>query len=357
MPSTTTDRSREERRDPTRIAVGSAMAGGSGIYRARNAERSGTSGLGEVAMRTYRNRRLSGADAKFSAKHLAVGGVIGTGIHLAVDGSQRKRRMERDKLRVKRDVISGSVRRTVPGGIGGGLDRESAKEALQEKYRSLPGLAGGMLGGMAAAKGAGLTGARIAGRKYLATGLAGGGGMIAGGITGDYAGKYARRKHAEMKKQRVIKLANPDMSAAEASDRAKQRARRKQQQALSLTSAGLGVTALAMKAPQITRMAMRSKAPKAVIDAERRMNEPSNLVGTGAIGVGSLGSLNFARINRADNDLETKYGVKKELDYVYDEVSKLGVPRIRPVRFAGVRSGGFYRRSNGVMGYRRGSLG
>lgn len=114
-------------------------------------------------------------------------------------------------------------------------------------------------------------------------------------------------------RDKVSKLA-PDDAAINTLARREQKAlinRKRKQSTYSLASAGLGATALGLKAPALAGVIVRRapKSPKAVhrfAGVAPRADKMATNVGIGSLGVGSVGSLNFARIQRSETKADQR---------------------------------------------------
>jgi hypothetical protein len=212
-----------------------------------------------------------------------------------------------------------------------------------------------------------MAGAKVASRWLKSRPLAAAVGGTAGTIAGTLASTPVNRRvvptvsggeyrytRSGVRRVPVAKMSSSDASIKELpkAEQTQLIARKRKQSKYSLTGAGLGATALALRGPQGARWALkRAKSPGLVrlrpSEAMVQRNvDRSNLVGVGSLGVGSVGSLNFARIQRAESKAEQR------------AVDKALLPR--PVRFGGVRRGGL-RMVRSTLGVRqvpvRGSLG
>lgn len=347
-----------ERRDPAKVVAGSALVGVGELARAAAGEHHGI----QSPMNYPWAVRSKGAGevGRHALKYAGTRALIGAGVPLAVSGLRRERRGKDDRLSLREDVLGEIGRRAVALDLIGRrtAEAESARKRRERRIRSgymLAGVLGGSFAGSTAARR--IASAR-AGRKFGdvvgMTGTLGAAGTIAGGSLGSAAGDYHNRRFGGGRSSgEVSKL----MSRAEEEARLRQRNRRKTQEKIGLTSATMGVGALALRAPQLVRIATNGKGPARFIALEHSLHQPSDLLGVGATGVGSFGALNSAHINRGENEIEEKYVVKKDLLVDRAAAVSKAMPRVRPRRFGGVRRGGMYRTAAGGMGYRRGSVG
>ena len=136
--------------------------------------------------------------------------------------------------------------------------------------------------------------------------LAGG---IGGGLTLGAAGKRAVNR-----KKPVQKFLSPSES-----DRLS--AHKKIGRGLALTSGTMGLTALGMRAPSGAKvLASRGvKVPGRLVRAEAAATRHSNTLGIGAIGVGSMGSFNYAaqqKLERKKDEMFAKAWMDRNIDRI-----------------------------------------
>jgi hypothetical protein len=86
--------------------------------------------------------------------------------------------------------------------------------------------------------------------------------------------------------------------------------RRRRQRKIALTSGTLGVSALALRGPDAVKFAVRHNPEKLkmITPAVKHSQHASNLLGTGSIGIGSMGAFNSAKMahleHEHDNELQ-----------------------------------------------------
>jgi hypothetical protein len=348
----------EERRNAgERLAVGASMIGAGHYARASSKQRNaiGTAG-GEL--RAIRAGGPKARHAKHAATWLGTRGLVAAGIPISAVGARNllAEKPKVSRVNIKDEVVRGTIDSTLPRRprvVSGDAKRSRGRAA---ELAAVTGA--GLLGGAAGTK---LAARRIA-HKPLAAAVGGAAGTIAGGLAAAPAarrlvplateGEYRHTKQG-VRRVPVAKLASGDAAIKELpKTEQKQLIRRKRKQsAYSLASAGLGATALGLRAPQLARAVTKHPRLVKVRPSEaavERGKEWSNNVGVGSIGVGSLGSLNFARIQRSEAKADQR------------AVAKGLLPVARPVKFGGVRRGGL-RQVRTTLGVKqvlvRGSLG
>lgn len=349
--------------DITRLGAGIGLVSAGNAARNAVAVRHGSKGFVQDAKDIKRNGFKS-KHAKVYGTKLATRGLITAGIPLGVTGATgilNEKKRSKKPIDLKSDVIGGVVNRSMIKAPN--MDRLSRADSERKRAKLVD---------LAAVTGAGSAGSaigsKLAGTKLKSRIAAGTFGGTIGAIGGAMAGYPIARKavpamtggeytHTKNGPRKVSKMRTQDAAINTLSNKEKGDLirRKKTQQQISLASAGLGLGAVGLRTPQMVGHARKirplknSKALKRIELAGNRLTPISDTVGTASIGLGSAGSLNFARIQRSEAKADDRAAnIKKAL------------PVIRPKKFGGVRAGSFKRiptRLGTKTVYQRGSLG
>jgi GNAT superfamily N-acetyltransferase len=311
MPELTEAQARRRRRNAgaNLVAGGTLVGGAAAISERVRSQTGGKSNLAAVKD-AAKARKVGPGHGKRAAVWLGTRGLVATGAPMAVLGaknllSEKPRNVR--AVNIKRDVIDQSVSRTTA------LPKPGPKVPLKARAAEIgtvtAGTAAGGLGGAA-------LGRRAPAKWRLAsvglgTALGSTGGALASAPLGRRAVRHSTGGEydysTERGTHRVRKLDSGD-AAINTLARHEQKTlinRKRKQSTYSLASAGLGATALGLKAPALAGVVVRRapKSPKALrrfAATAPRSDKLATNVGIGSLGVGSLGSLNFARIQRSE---------------------------------------------------------
>ena len=367
MPQLTPEETRARRKNAAeRLAVGSTLIGGAAVAQHEVKRRTGIKS--PVALvRDVHAQGMKPKHGKFAAGWLATRGVTAAGLPLAVSGATNmvaKRPKTDEGVSVRRDVLGSPVDRaksskpavTIP------TSRRSAKQQVMTGAPIAGGAALGGLGGRKLAS----TISRNKGSKARIAAMGVGAGL--GSAFGASAAVPVTRHAVEVGSSgvyryspkkgiyRPVSKTRSDDAAINTLAQNEQREllrRKKKQTKYSLTSAGLGATALALQTPRLAPLAMRSRhlknsgALKRVAAVAPKTTNASSTIGIGSLGVGSVGSLNYARINRSETKAEGRSSnamkqVKKAVEYkhtkrgdlqeigAYDDGKNIGYLEVRP---------------------------
>lgn len=370
-----------------RLAVGSTLVGGAAVAQHEIKRRTGIKSPLALA-RDIHHGGAKSKHGKYATGWLATRAVTAAGLPLAVSGASNlmARRPKTDEgVDIRRDLISGQIDRSKPH-ITIPTSRRSAKE---KAAAAVPIAGGAALGGLGGRKLASKI-SRNKGSKarIAAMGIGAGLGSAFGAsaavpvtrhavdVASSGAYRYSPKKgiyHHEVRKA----IATPTPVILPKKEQQAQQHRKHKAANLGMASAGIGVTALGLRAPAAVKWAAgRSKRIAAmkpvqrVASLEHKATPMSWNVGVLGTGVGSAAALNSARIQRAE--LRAEEGKVKKGDVLHlsgnrvrsEDVAKALVPRPmfrpRPIRFAGVKAGGI-RRVQTATGLKmipyRGSLG
>ena len=339
--------------------VGSAAATQDAIAR-----KTGLKSSYAVARDINAKRKVTGKHAAHMGGWVGTRGVMAAGIPLAAIGAKNlvsPKPKEVSSLNMKRDVVAPTLDRTTSGAVDFTDSNKAPRKARAAELATVTaGSTAGGVGGAAAARRL----MRGGGKKRLAAvGL----GTAAGAVTGSLAsapfGRRAVQRSTKGKYTYTTEQGVHQVSKTRSDDAAintlaqnEQREllrRKKKQTRYSLTSAGLGATALALQTPRLAPLAMRSRhlknsgALKRVAAVAPKTTNASSTIGIGSLGVGSVGSLNYARINRSETKAEGRSSnamkqVKKAVEYkhtkrgdlqeigAYDDGKNIGYLEVRP---------------------------
>lgn len=310
VPELTTRESLERRKDAAvRLAAGSAMIGGSAVAMHDVKRRTGLKGPLH-AIKDASKYGVKSRHGKYTAGWLGTRGVAAAGLPLAVGGASNllSRRPKADRpLNVRRDVFEESVDRTLPD-LPSKPQRD--ERTLKQKITFHAPIAGGAaLGGMAGGKLAGRLVPK--GRLRIATRAVGTGLGAAGGATAAVpitraAVNIGSRGTREYDPHRGYQKVGKAVILPQKEQQAQQHRKHKAAN-LSLASAGLGVTALGLRAPAAVKYAAERskrlaalKPVKRVASWEAKATPASWNVGVLGTGVGSAAALNAYRMGRTE---------------------------------------------------------
>jgi len=367
MSELTAQEAHERRRNAAgKLAAGGAMIGGATAIQRQVSRKTGIKGPVGAVKDIARTKRVSAKHGKYAAGWLGTRGVIAAGAPLAAVGAKNlltTKPKHVDRLDLKEDVINESAYRTV-----GRTSPRTHQRKFDEALALTAGTAGGAAGG-------GAIGHRVAPAKFKLLGTAAGSavGATSGVMAATPVARRMRRNKEKTPLSKVNKTRSDDAAINTLAQREQRELlrRKKKQTRYSLTSAGLGATALALQAPRLAPLALKSKrlansgALKRIATAAPKTTNASSTIGIGSLGVGSVGSLNYARINRSETKAEgrsanalkvKKMHLKGERDRQVDVAKALlRVPQFpkRPPGFAGVKPGGLRMIRNPYTGMQR----
>lgn len=381
MPAMTPEEIRANRKNAAqRLAVGSAMIGGATLAHQGVKDRTRVKGPIHLA-REVKNTGVRPRHGKYAAGWLATRGAAAAGVPLAASGAANllaRRPKTNEGVNVRRDVVEGTVKRTVPLPKHQANTRQS-KPSLKRRFETEGPLAIGGLGGAAAGTAVTRRLARnVKGKGRLAaigfgTGIGGAlGGASAVPITrhavdvatsGTHGYNTRRGFYSKQPVNKAIPGAIVELPKTEQKQLI---SRKKKQSKYSLASAGLGLSAFGLKSPALVAAAAKRskrlsslKPVKSFAGHAPKADSYATNLGIASLGVGGMGSLNFARIQRAETKADQRAtGIRKAHNV---DLAKALVPaklfRPKPVGFAGVRAGGIRRTPTGRLVPYRGSVG
>lgn len=372
MPQLSAEKERERRKNAAaRLVAGSAMIGGSAVAHQAVKDRTGVKGPIH-ALKDIGHGGVKAKHGKYAAGWLATRGVGAAGIPLAVGGASNllaRKPKDTKGVNIRRDVINESIDRTLPN-LPGTKSRD--ERTTRQKITAQAPIAGGAaLGGLAGSRLTRKIGNKGGKWRIASTAVGGGLGAAAGAsaavpLTRKVVDVTSGGKHQYDPSTGIRRVNKAQPGAIAELPRQEQKqliARKKKQSKYSLASAGLGATALGLKAPALAGVAAKRlpkvKGLQSFASHAPKADKWATNVGIGSLGVGSLGSLNFARIQRAETKADQRAtGIKKAHN---EDLAKALIPsglfKPKPIRFAGVRPGVMVRTPTGKTIYRRGSLG
>lgn len=320
MPELSEEQVRRRRKNAAaHVAAGGLMVGGAAATAEHMRQKTGVKSTSSAIREIARTKKVLPKHGQHAATWLGTRGVAAAGVPLAAIGAKNllsPRPKNVGRLDIQDDVIQESVDRTAP------INRRSdasKKARLAEIGTVTAGATGGGLAG-------GALGRKAPGRlRLLGVGVGTAAGATGGAVAAAPLGRKAVRRstggeYSYSTERGTYKVRKSGISKLDPGDAAintlarheqKQLVRRKRKQSTySLASAGLGATALGLKAPALARFVAR-KVPKAPGAARLGRHAPkadsmATNVGIGSLGVGSLGSLNFARIQRAETKADER---------------------------------------------------
>jgi len=327
MPELSDQEERRRRRiAAANLAVGGSMIGGAAAAQEHLSRSTGVKNTLDAAKQVARGRTIKPRHARYVGGMLSTRGIAAAGVPLAAVGAKnllapRPKKIERPDL--KEDVLEEAVDRTAVGLPSVKGKKNQSNRARTAELATVG--AGSTLGGIA---GSSLARRAAKGKLRLAaigtsTALGAAGGAVAASpfarraVRRSTEGKYdysTERGTYRVKKSSVSKLASGDAAINTLAQHEQRQlvARKKKQSTYSLASAGLGAAALGLQAPRLANVALKAKrlrnvkALKRVSGVAPTATGMSNTVGIGALGVGSLGSLNFARIQRSESKADER---------------------------------------------------
>jgi hypothetical protein len=364
------------------LAAGGLMVGGAAATAEHMSQKTGVKNNLAAIREIAATKKVLPKHGKHAAAWLGTRGVAAAGVPLAAMGAKNLLAPKPKHVRaldIKGDVIGEAVDRTAVG-----LPNTKGKPPGSKKARLAE--IGTVTAGSGLGAGAGARlGRRLPGRgRLLGVGLGTAAGATTGAIAAAPLGRKAVRtttkgefdystERGVYRRRAPVSKMDPNDAAINTLAQREQKdlvRRKKKQSKYSLTSAGLGATALALQAPRLAPLAMKSKrlknvgALKRIASIEPKTTGASSTIGIGSLGVGAAGSLNFARINRSETkaDQRSATALKKSLHLKesrtrQEDVAKALLPSLktfkRPPRFAGVKAGGLRLIRNPYTGLQR----
>lgn len=345
-----------------RLAVGSAMLGGAAVAHHEVKRRTGIKGPVHLV------RDMKGGakpkHGKYAAGWLATRGVTAAGLPLAVSGASNllaKRPKTEEGVDVRRDVLRGSVGGTKPN-IQVTIPKN--RRTLEQKATAAAPIVGGAaLGGYAGRKLASKV-SRNKGSKarIAAMGIGAGLGSAFGASAAipatrhavDVAssGRYRYSPKTGIQRREVHKSQPGAIRELPKGEQQTLIRQKKKQSKYSLTSAALGLSAFGLKSPALVgAAAKRSKTLAQMKPVQRfaghapKADKYATNLGIASLGVGGMGSLNFARIQRAEAKADQKAtGIKKG---EINEAKAKALVNIEKRDYARERNGRFARGGSG----------
>lgn len=355
------EKARRRKNAVAQLAAGSTMVGAGSAAMQQVKNRTGLKSA-LAAVKDANKQGVKAAHGKYAAGWLATRGAIAAGAPLAASGAAgliAKKPQTEHGVDIKRDVVGAAVERTLPNlpKAPSKDDIPKPRKAVEQAARAAPLIAGATAGGIAGRKLASIGRARGSKSRLLGLGMGTAvgtafGSAAAGPTTSHITRRATKGKHdydPQRGFHKVEKMKSTDAAIKELPGREQDELlrRKRKQTALSLTSAGLGATALGLKAPSLAGVIARRapKAPKAIhtfAGYAPKADKLATNVGIGSLGVGSVGSLNFARTNKLETKADQKVVNKTHRAQHNEDLAKALVPRVprfqvAPTKFGGVR--------------------